>query len=280
MKKIINQLIQLQELTEALAQQNATSTNGRLTQLQQAIDSYLAELPEDLRTRFLKLQKKQHSAIVPVANGTCTGCGMTLPVSEVHSVKTMKELHICTHCARMLYTPPIELPRRVAQQTRRFGGSAQAGLSRFSAPSLMIPHSKATSRDEIIAELAERMQQEGFIDDGTALAEAALRRETIVSTALENGLAFPHVRGVEGGGLTMAMATSKKGFKFDPDSKKNTKIIIFMSIPTAASAFYLRLLSGLTQSFQKKEPRDKILEMDTQSKLFKTMLSLTKTTIK
>ena len=279
MKNIINQLIQLQELMEALAQQSATSTNGRLDQLNNSIETYLQALPSDLREQFIKLQKKHHIAIVPISNGTCTGCGMGLPVSRVHAVRACTEMHACPNCARILYFPSKELPQRIAQKTRRFAGPAQAGLSRFSSPNLMIAHTEATSKEEIIAELAARMEKENFINDAAALTEAALRREAIVSTALDHGIAFPHVRGVEGGGLTVAMATSKNGFKYDADATKLTRIVIFVVIPTAASAFYLKLLAGLTQTFQKKEARDKVLEVKDSDKLWKTMLTLTKSSI-
>ncbi|MDD2237536.1 MAG: PTS sugar transporter subunit IIA [Kiritimatiellae bacterium] len=279
MKKTINQLIQLQELMEAMAQQSATSTNGRLDQLKKAIDTYLEALPPDLGEQFIKLQKKHHIAIVPISNGTCTGCGMALPVSRVHAVRAATELHTCPNCARILYFPPKELPKRMAQKTRRFSGPAQAGLSRFSSPNLMLAHSTATSKEEIIAELAALMEKEGFINDSAALTEAALRREAIVSTALDHGLAFPHVRGVEGGGLTVAVATSKNGFKYDADATKLTRIVVFVVIPTAASAFYLKLLAGLAQTFQKKEARDKVLDLKDSDKLWKSMLALTKSTI-
>ena len=52
-----------------------------------------------------------------------------------------------------------------------------------------------------------------------------------------------------------------------------------MVIPTAASAFYLKLLAGLTQTFQKKEAREKTVEAKDADKLWKTMLALTKSTI-
>jgi mannitol/fructose-specific phosphotransferase system IIA component (Ntr-type)/Fe-S cluster biogenesis protein NfuA len=280
MQKTINQLIQLQELIAAQAQQSATSSNGRLTLLNKSIKAYLEELPDDLGQRFMRIQQKHHIAIVPMSNNACTGCGMSVPVSLQHAIKAAKELHACPNCARLLYAPSKELPRRIAQRTRRFGVAAQAGLSRFSSANLMVAQTKAQSKEEVIAELADLMKEHKFIDDAKSLTEAALRREAIVSTALDHGLAFPHVRGVEGGGLTVAIATSQKGFKYDSDAKKLTRIVVFVVIPTAASAFYLKLLSGLTETFQKKETREKIYTAKEPEKLWKTMLSVTKSTIK
>ncbi len=92
-------------------------------------------------------------------------------------------------------------------------------------------------------------------------------------------MAFPHVRGVEGGALTLALGLSKKGIKFGGPGRKLTRIVFFMVIPTAASAFYLKLLSGLTQTFRQTEARNKLFEANTPEKLWKTLLKLTKNTV-
>jgi mannitol/fructose-specific phosphotransferase system IIA component (Ntr-type) len=77
----------------------------------------------------------------------------------------------------------------------------------------------------------------------------------------------------------MALGLRKKGLKFGGPSRTLTRIIFFMVIPTAASAFYLKLLSGLTQTFRKPEAREKLLETDDPEKLWKTLIRLTKTTV-
>ena len=92
-------------------------------------------------------------------------------------------------------------------------------------------------------------------------------------------MAFPHVRGVEGVGLVLCVGISKKGVKFGATGDKLSKIFFYMVIPTAASAFYLKLLSGLTQSFAKKEARDLLLKAKTQEELWKIMVKATKKTI-
>jgi mannitol/fructose-specific phosphotransferase system IIA component (Ntr-type) len=123
------------------------------------------------------------------------------------------------------------------------------------------------------------MEEEGFVKDAAKLVEEALRREAIISTAVDAGLAFPHVRGVEGGGLTLALGLSRKGVKFSGSGRKLTRIIFFVVIPTAASAFYLKLLSGLTQTFQDEAARDRLFETDTPEKLWKELVKLTKTSV-
>ena len=144
----------------------------------------------------------------------------------------------------------------------------------------MIPKLESTDKEGAIRELAFKMESEGFVDKADTLVEEALRREALVSTSVSHGVAFPHVRGVEGGGLTLAMGTSQKGIKFSDDSKNLTKIIFFMVIPTAASAFYLKLLAGLAETFMKADVRKAVIAEKDPEKLWKTLTKVTRSTIK
>lgn len=278
MKKVINVLIQLQDLVEARAQQETLASRGRLDQLDQSIQAMLGGLPQETATQFQRLQKRSHQAIVPVVNGVCGGCGMAIPVSQVHAVHAAISLHTCPACSRFLYYPEDSAPRRLPQK-RTAGEPVKIGIARFSSPGLMIPSVAAVDRDEAITEICGVMEAQGFVNNGARLAEEALKREAIASTAFEHGLAFPHARGVEGGGLTLAMGLSAKGIRFGADQRSLTRIVFFVAIPTAASAFYLKLLAGLTKTFQEDAAREKLLEAGSQEKLWKTLCQLTRRAI-
>ncbi len=119
-----------------------------------------------------------------------------------------------------------------------------------------------------------------FLDKADKLIEEALRREALVSTAVDHGLAFPHVRGVEGGGLTLALGISQKGIQFEGPKDQLTRIIFFMVIPTAASAFYLKLIAGLAETFMKPEARKSLMAEKDPEQLWKVLGRVTKSTIK
>ena len=277
MHKVINDLVQLQELVVARAQQTATLPDARLVQLEEAISKLFAALPPAVGARFRRIETRTTLAIVPIANGVCSACGIALPVSLVHMVHAADEIYQCPSCARLVYYREA-YARHVRRPPRR-GETPKAGIERFSSPELMIPQLVSNERDDVIRELCGKMESEGFVDDGHRLFEEALKREAIISTAVDHSLAFPHVRGVEGGGLTLALGLHHKGIKFGPAPRGLTKIIFVLVIPTAASAFYLKLLAGLTRSFEKEEYRKKLFEADTPEKLWKTLVKVTKTTI-
>lgn len=276
---VINMLVQLQELILIRSEQEAVMSSGRLSQLDTAVQSLRDSLPPDAGQLFQRIEKKDLLVIVPISHNVCTGCGLVLPVSLVQIVRTGEKLQQCPNCARILYYQNF-LPRRVSKKMGGRFAPRRTGIARFSSPELMIPSLRATERDNVIAELAGRMVAEGFVDNGAKLLDEALKREAIMHTAIEHGIAFPHVRGVEGGGLTLALGISRKGIKFDSANRTLSHIVFFIVIPTAASVFYLRLLAGLTQSFLKKEARENLMSAQAPKELWDSLLKTTRAAIK
>ncbi len=277
MNPIINHLIQLQELHLIRVEQAAQRGGHMLEELNASIQTLTEQLPPDIRATVAKMQKRDPVMIVPVCHAVCTGCGMRIPTSLVQAVRIAEQINICPTCTRMLFYPE-GAPRQIAKAPSRTE-PRRVGITRFSSPSLMLPRLAATDRDGVIRELAFLMKTQGFVDDEQKLVEGALRREAIVSTAVEHGLAFPHVRGVEGGGLTLALGISPKGVRFDPSDKTLTRIVFFVAIPTAASGFYLKLLAGLAETFSDPETRKALMAEDTPEGLWKTLVKLTKRTV-
>lgn len=276
MHKTINHLVQLQELRLA-REQEAFMGGSRLEQLDEAIGSLTEQLPPSVKSVFLKLQKKDTVAIVPISAGVCSTCGMKLPISLVQAVRAEKEIHPCPNCSKILYYID-EPPRSVARKQRRTDPQ-RVGIDRFSSAELMIPRLAATSKDAAVREIADKMEKEGFVEKAEKLIEAALKREAILGTAVDHGLAFPHVRGVEGGGLTLALGISEKGIPFNSDPKHLTHIMFFMVIPTAATAFYLKLIAGLAETFMPSDARSALLAEEDPLKLWKVLKKLTRRSI-
>lgn len=274
---IVKHLIQLQDLIVARAQQQASMPKARLQQLDKSIKILAGELPVELKTHFNRLLHKSIEAIVPITGCNCSGCGYVLTKTRVNSIHGGDELNRCPNCTRILYAPDVPLTRRSPR--RHWGDPVKRGIERFSAPELMIPSLKGRTKEDVLLEMCDTLREQGYVESCDDLHAAALRREAIISTAVEHGLAFPHVRGVEGGGLTLTLGISKKGVKFGADGNKLSKIFFYMVIPTAASAFYLKLLAGLTQSFATKDARDLLLKAKTQEELWKVLVKATKKTI-
>ena len=277
MQSLINHLNQLQELVLIRDEHRTTGDGRHMESLNASIDQLTDKLPPDIKSLYQRLYKKDHIVMAPMYNGCCAICGMRMPISQVQAVRLCKQIQNCPSCARILFEES-DAPRWVGETPSRTE-PRKSGISRFSAESLMAPDLKGTTGAEVIAELATLMEQKNFVSGADKLVESALEREAVLSTAMENGLAFPHVRGVEGGGLTLSLGVSKKGVKFD-DAGNVCNIIFFITIPTAVSAFYLRLMSGLTETFLKEQNREAILAAETPEQLWKALTKATRYSIK
>ncbi len=278
MHPVVNHLLQLQDLILIRDEQQTTQRTEHLEKLDEAIRQLTDQLHSPFREECLRLYKRDHIVIAAIWEGKCTLCRMQLPVSLVQTVKSGREVLRCPNCARILYF--LEGASRWIGQRSRPGDPPKLGIARFSAESLMVPRLQGETREAVIRELAYKMEAEGFVDRAEQLVEAALRREAIVSTGFGHGLAFPHARGVEGGGLTLALGISRKGVDFGAADGTLARMIFFLAIPTAASAFYLKLLAGLTETFSDGEARKTLLEEKEAGPLWKTLLRLTRRVVR
>ena len=279
MRSTINHLIQLQELTLIRDEQRSIRGAGAdLGELNRSIDAMAGSLDPAVKVVRDRLYKKDHIVMAPMNDGSCSMCGMKLAIAVVQSVKLCRTIVTCPSCARILYDS--DGAKWVAERPKRSSGEHKSGIARFSAPELMVPELSATTPEGAIAELAGTLQAGHFVDDAAKLVESAMAREATLPTGVGRGLAFPHVRGVEGGGLSLAFGVSRKGIKWSGSDDEHAHFVFFSTIPTAVSMFYLRLLAGLAESYAKEPNRKAALEAKDATALWKALAKATRFTVR
>jgi len=279
MRSTLNHLIQLQELILVRNEQRTIRGAGAdLSVLNNNIEELTDSLDQPSKVLFQRLYNKDHLVMAPVYDASCSVCKMQIAISQVQSVKLCRNLVCCPSCARILYDP--DGAKWIARRQPRSAEPPKSGIARFSSPDLMLPNLAGTTPEEVIAEFAGALKDAGFIDNPVSLAQQAVNREQIYGTGIGHGLAFPHVRGIEGGGLSLAFGTSKAGVKFEGAASGVSHFIFFSTIPAAVSVFYLRLLTGLTESFTRETNRTAALSAETPKDLWKALVKATRSTVK
>ena len=276
MKSQINNLRQLQELVLTRDEHHQTGDGSHLDSLNDSIFELQDKLDPQVRGLYDRLYKKSHIVLAAMSNGCCSVCGMQVPIAQSQQVKLAQHLVTCSSCGRILFADDADAAHNVAEKSDR--DDTKTGISRFSAEELVVADLDSTSEQDAIAALAGLMEKNRFISNADSLVAAAMERESVLSTAMDGApLAFPHVRGVEGGSLTLAMGVSKKGIDW-----AGTKVnVVFLSaIPVAVSAFYLRLMSGIMQAFSKPENVDALLAAKDQTALWKALVKATRHYVK
>ena len=277
MKSQINTLRQLQELVLTRDEHNQTGDGSHLDQLNDAIDAVRAKLNPQCGTIYDRLYKRSHIVISAMTNNCCAVCGMQVPIAQGQQVRIGEHLITCSSCGRILFAAGEDDARNVTTPGDREEEAMKTGISRFSAPELMVADLDGCNQEKAITKLAQAMEKNHFIANADALVSAALQRDGVLSTAMEQNLAFPHVRGVEGGALTLALGISKKGIKWG-DEKVN--FVFLSAIPVAVSAFYLRLMSGIIQAFSKDANRKVMLESENPDQIWKNLCKITRATVR
>lgn len=270
MKQVLQLLIQIQEIEYVLLEQEGFEDPARLEELEETLRDLRARLPANVDRLYEQLKRRGSPAVAVALEGRCSVCSVRMPTSQQRALHLMETLERCQSCRRILYDPGV-----APQQLRRPAGERRAGIARFTSVELMHPHLEATTAEEAIAELVQRMVGLELVSRPDDLVESALRRERLASTALDKGIAIPHVRGVEGGGLTFALGLSKGGFAFDPAQDDLTHIVFFFLVPTVAASSFLGLLAGLVRVFREQKPRSRLLACTEPAKLFDQLAALT-----
>ena len=279
MKKQLEILKKIQDLTLTRAECTARGDEVHADALTQEIGSLVAKLDPQMRALYERLSATKQLFMAAMHNGNCTGCGMLVPTAAARMVRLAEHPVTCTTCGRLLYD------NVGAVASARQEGDAKCeeiskvkGLARFSCEAMMFPGLTAKTPQEAISTLAKALADNGYVSDGDELAKLALEREALLSTRMDDGVAVPHVRGVEGGSLAFAVGVSHKGIVWD-DSKEKVNFIVLSAIPSAGSAFFLKLMSDLMGAFRRKQSRAALLAATDAASFWQTLERATRRAI-
>ncbi|HEY8470912.1 MAG TPA: C4-type zinc ribbon domain-containing protein [Longimicrobiales bacterium] len=73
-----------------------------IAKLDAKIEEMEAELPPDVRRRYRQIEGRGR-AVVPVINGICYGCFVSIPTAVVAEIERNDAIRLCDHCGRILY---------------------------------------------------------------------------------------------------------------------------------------------------------------------------------
>ena len=85
------------------AQEFQLNLDEAIAQRSEKIDDLEGELTPQIRGRYERVKKARGRAVVPVVNGTCYGCFVTVATSSGSNQGSNDEVRSCEHCGRFLY---------------------------------------------------------------------------------------------------------------------------------------------------------------------------------
>jgi len=268
----IKLLRQIQHLVLIRDEEVKVGGGTRTAELSEQMAKLAEGLDAEAAALYRRLSAKNRIFLSPISKGNCSACGLAVPTSRLQHVIGKDAFVVCDSCGRILYKPDVK-----ATGLRSDSPDPKFLLSRFSTAKLMVPKLKATTPEEAMRELCAVLAKEKVIADPEKVVAAALERETILTTAVGHGLAFPHMRGVEEGMLTFACGVSPMGIDWNGQL---VHLVFFTTLPVVASPFYLKLLAAIAKTFEDDEKLPFVLAATDAKTLWKELNKATRVAVK
>ncbi|HSG29703.1 MAG TPA: PTS sugar transporter subunit IIA [Candidatus Krumholzibacterium sp.] len=134
-------------------------------------------------------------------------------------------------------------------------------LASFFEEDLCIFSLRSKKKLSVLQEMVRHLAGAGRISDEQFIMEMLKNRESLGSTGLGNGVAFPHGRSLAIKKLTVLFARSSHAIDFEAQDGQDTRIFFLILAPSDKGAdTYLALLSELIGLIQKPDKLEKLLE--------------------
>jgi fructose-specific phosphotransferase system IIA component len=105
----------------------------------------------------------------------------------------------------------------------------------------------STTKPEVIRELAELLRDAGKISDMEQVYDALMKRESLGSTGLEQGIAVPHAKTTAVNSLTVALGISPKGIDFQAIDGDPSKLFFLLLAPPDQSGPHIEALADIAR---------------------------------
>ncbi len=106
---------------------------------------------------------------------------------------------------------------------------------------------KSQTKQDIIQELLELADTTGNVNNKDGALQDVLKREELMSTGLEKGIAVPHAKSSAIGKMTMALGISKAGVDFNSADGKPSHLFFMLLAPEAAAGPNVQALGQIAR---------------------------------
>ena len=130
----------------------------------------------------------------------------------------------------------------------------------------------AKTKAEALAELVNTLIKGGLKLDPLKVIEVLQQREKLGSTGIGDGLAIPHGKISSLNEIVVAFGRSKKGVDFDSLDGKTVHIFFLLPAPENSVGQHLKALAKISKMLKTANFRQKLIETDSKSDLYKLII--------
>jgi mannitol/fructose-specific phosphotransferase system IIA component (Ntr-type) len=135
-------------------------------------------------------------------------------------------------------------------------------LAEFFQESLCIFDLKSSDKSGALAEMVDCISHECNLKDKELIQKMLMSRESLGSTAIGKGVAFPHGRSLAVQELTILFARSSDGVDFDAlDDQPTHLFFLIIAPPQDKENLYLQVLGHLVELIKTQAVRKRLMEV-------------------
>ncbi len=145
-------------------------------------------------------------------------------------------------------------------------------LTEILRPEMVWTELEASTKPEVIRELARLMAQNDRSLDEKVVGEVLMERERLGSTGIQDGIAIPHgkVPGLDR--IVIACGRSEKGIDFDAHDQRPTHLFFVLLAPEFAAGQHLKALARLSRLLKDAPFRDKLMSCGDSQQFFENIV--------
>jgi len=135
------------------------------------------------------------------------------------------------------------------------------------SPNSTIVGLSADSKEGIIRELVESLEEGESISDRDKVLQAVLERENIMSTGIGDGIAIPHGKSDAVVKLTAALGTHKRGVDFETLDGEPAFVFFLLVSPANISGPHITALARISRLLKNDDFKKSLIEATTADEI-------------
>ena len=128
----------------------------------------------------------------------------------------------------------------------------------------------ATKRD-VMVELVELLESAHGLDSQGEILDQVMRRESMMSTGIGNGVAIPHGKARAVDRVVAACAVSAPGVAFDAADGEPAHIFILLVSPENVGAVHVKVLANISRLLKEESVRKQLREANNPAALLSAL---------
>ena len=139
--------------------------------------------------------------------------------------------------------------------------------------SSVFPELVSTTKPDLLRELSEKVAEAVPRLNVQRLSETLIEREEICSTAIDSGVAIPHVKLLDIPDIAMAFARSESGVDFDSlDGEKTYLFAVLITPENCSTETRITLLARISRILGQDDVRSKLVASKEASEIYNLLI--------